>query len=620
LPRPVARRPRRAAESPAPKSDATTQPDAASPTDAVEPTATPDEKPAITVEPITVKDGVVSLNGYGVRIAVRNGHLELADGIGQSRRAGRFSRATCGIKRLVVRGSAYFITGDAVAWLTDIGASFLNLGFDGELLTLWSPPGHEDARLRRAQALAPWTDTGTALIKHLLREKLLGQLHNLERFFPGDVDGVQAIRANLADLEATTDPYAIRQAEGRAAAAYWAAWERVPVSFARADASRVPEHWRTFGPRISPLSGAQRNAATPGNALLNYLYTILEAEARVACVTMGLDPGLGLFHTDKRDRDSLVLDVIEPVRPEVDAWLYRTLQTRAWTWDDFGEVRNGVCRLLPPLTHALAETALAWHRAVAPYVEHVATVLHADTAELALPSGLIHLRSRTARLAIPPIATRLTRTNQRRKPQAPTPVRLPSACRICGVVLDDKYRQYCDACWPMEDQVRRQTAMSAGREKLRQLREHGDTPRTRTKRRHCGAPVCVPPNRSLPHGNGSTAATSTQRGSPPTFCRSWRPSRSRGWRTRSKYQQPTAARFAAAPEPRTRCIGRRSRSWPASRSRLIQRSSPANDERRADAPHRCAASRRTCAALRSALCDNQQGMRRWRCHQHARGG
>src|SRR5205814_8354584 len=76
--------------------------------------------PPISLEPSEVRDGVVSLNGYGVRIAVEKGHLLLAGGIGNNRRSGKFSRATCGIRRLVMRGSAFFITGEALAWLSDL--------------------------------------------------------------------------------------------------------------------------------------------------------------------------------------------------------------------------------------------------------------------------------------------------------------------------------------------------------------------------------------------------------------------------------------------------------------------------------------------------------------------
>jgi CRISPR-associated protein Cas1 len=52
--------------------------------------------------------------------------------------------------------------------------------------------------------------------------------------------------------------------------------------------------------------------------MLNYLYALVEAEAILACQAVGLDPGLGLVHSDTRARASLALDLMEPVRPEVD--------------------------------------------------------------------------------------------------------------------------------------------------------------------------------------------------------------------------------------------------------------------------------------------------------------
>jgi CRISPR-associated protein Cas1 len=448
--------------------------------------------PGVRFEPITVKDGVVSLDGYGVRIAVEKGHLVLTDGIGSTRRASRFSRATCGIKRLVVRGSAYFITGDAVAWLTDIGASFLNLGFDGELLTLFSPPGHDDARLRRAQALAPWTDTGTDLIKHLLREKLLGQLHNVERFFAQATESIGTLRAQLDDLAATDDHHQFRSAEATAASAYWSAWDAVPVQFARKDAKRIPAHWATFGSRLSAVTGRPQRATNLANALLNYLYSILEAETTVACRTVGLDPGMGLLHTDAPNRSSLAFDIMETVRPTVDAWLYETLHTRVFTWDDCGEVGDGVCRLLPPLTHTLSETAPAWRAAVAPQVEQVARALHADISTLALPSALIHLRSaRRGTLTVQPFPTRLTHENKRRSsrgnPRVPPP--LTPACRICGVILAGTTRRYCDTCSPAARLEDRQRMARAAHEGLSQLRAHGDDPakRAETREKHTQA-------------------------------------------------------------------------------------------------------------------------------------
>jgi CRISPR-associated endonuclease Cas1 len=444
--------------------------------------------PPVKLEPIKVNDGVVSLWGYGVRIAVEKGHLVLADGAGTQRRAGRFARATCGIKRVVVHGSAFFITGDAIIFLSDIGAAFLNLGYDGEILAHWTPAGHDDARLRRAQALAPWTDTGMTLTKYLLREKILGQAHVIERYIPHVTEALAVIRGCLPALDETNDPHAIRKVEADAAAAYWSAWETIPVQFARKDAARVPEHWTRFGARVSPVTGRPQGAANPANALLNYLYAILEAETRTACIAAGLDPGLGLFHTDTVRRDSLVLDLMEPVRPTVDAWLLDTLAHRTWAWDDFGEVRSGVCRVLPPLTHALAETALAWYRPVGLYVEHVAKTLFTSADAVILPSGFPRRQppaSQTRDWEHYP--TRLTRTNSRVSRQAlhpnkaprrdPSMPKLPNACRGCGVVLDDAERMYCDDCLRDVDAERKRRFIAAGTAKIEALKAAGTDPR-----------------------------------------------------------------------------------------------------------------------------------------------
>jgi CRISPR/Cas system-associated endonuclease Cas1 len=76
----------------------------------------------------------------------------------------------------------------------------------------------------------------------------------------------------------------------------------VEVRFTATDARAVPEHWLSFGQRGSLLTGSPRLAINPAIAILNYLYAILEAETRLACVTVGLDPGLGSVHVGYRSR------------------------------------------------------------------------------------------------------------------------------------------------------------------------------------------------------------------------------------------------------------------------------------------------------------------------------
>jgi len=131
----------------------------------------------------------------------------------------------------------------------------------------------------------------------------------------------------------------------------------------------VPEHWQAFGTRRSPLSKNARRATTPANALLNYLYTLLETETRLAINALGLDAGLGLVHADTASRDSLVYDLMEPIRPVVDAYLFKWISQfplkRSWFFDE----RNGKYRLMADVCTELADTVQTWSREIAPIAE-----------------------------------------------------------------------------------------------------------------------------------------------------------------------------------------------------------------------------------------------------------
>lgn len=51
---------------------------------------------------------------------------------------------------------------------------------------------------------------------------------------------------------------------------------------------------------------------------------------RLAILTIGLDPGMGILHADQKSRDSFVFDVIEPLRPVVDGQLLGILERRTF--------------------------------------------------------------------------------------------------------------------------------------------------------------------------------------------------------------------------------------------------------------------------------------------------
>ena len=397
------------------------------------------------------KSGVLTLYGFGIRVRMQSGHLEIEDGIASDRRKIRLARVGHGLKRLVIVGSDGFVTLEALRWLADQDAAFVMLERDGKVLCVTGPVRPSDARLKRAQALANQSDTALKIARELIDKKLAGQervaRHKL--MATKSADTIHRYRSELAEADT---PDSVRLIESQAASAYWAAWRTLPIMFPRKDESRVAAHWRVFGARISPLTGSPRLAVNPPNALLNYLYALLESESRLAAAALGLDPGIGVLHADTPYRDSLACDLMEGVRPQVDAylidWLTREPLKREW----FFEQRDGNCRLMGSFAARLSETAPTWGRAVAPIAEWVAQTLRTPNRK---PTS----RDKT-------IPTRLT---QRRRSEGrgndfvadTTPAPHPkNVCRGCGTTTLGGH--HCRKC-----------AREVSREKLIELAKIG---------------------------------------------------------------------------------------------------------------------------------------------------
>jgi hypothetical protein len=298
--------------------------------------------------------------------------------------------------------------------------------------------GPDLSGLRRTQALAADTPAGIEIARDILTAKMQGQLALLGEL-PGGAQAREPVQCSLQELETAATLDALLAAEASAAVAFWQAWSTLSIPFPHRDVRNLPEHWLTFGQRASLVTGGPRAATNPANAILNYAYSLLEAETVLACHAVGLDPGLGIFHTDRRDRASLALDIMEAARPAVDAYVLGLLRQRTLSARDFVETREGACRINPRFAEELADTCEVWRCHVAPVVEHVAHTL-AGYSSSTLPS-----------------LTPLTRRNHKRAWDGRLPdrrrrrsrsdfARLPSTCRECGSPLDDRRRQYCDEC------------------------------------------------------------------------------------------------------------------------------------------------------------------------------
>jgi CRISPR-associated endonuclease Cas1 len=374
---------------------------------------------------IAPQHGAVTLFGYGIGVRVDRGHLLLDDGIAADRRQYRFPRVGHNLKRLTVIGSDGIISLAALRWLGDQKIGFTLLERDGTVLVTTGPVRPSDARLRRAQALAGQSGAALYIARELIDKKIAGQerVARYKLLATQTADTIARCRAQLANADSFE---AVRQSESQAAASYWAAFRTLPITFPRKDESRVPAHWLFFGTRASPLTGSPRLAVNPPNAILNYLYAVLESECRLSVSALGLDPGLGVLHVDTPARDSLACDLMEVVRPQIDGflvdWITREPLKREW----FLEQRDGNCRLMAALAVKLSETAPTWGRAVAPIVEWVAGTLWSrerkPIRDFALPTRLTQRHKRE------------TRGKSPLPPPIPPP-RRENLCRGCGKVI-----------------------------------------------------------------------------------------------------------------------------------------------------------------------------------------
>jgi CRISPR-associated protein Cas1 len=128
------------------------------------------------------------------------------------------------------------------------------------------------------------------------------------------------LRTLLEDLEDPDESWSLprlRGVEGAAAASYFKAFCLLfPQALGFANRNRRPPK-------------------DPVNACLSLAYTLFYQDAVNALKAVGLDSAVGCYHEPYYQRDSLACDLLEPVRPWIDAWIYRLFNTRELRAEDF---------------------------------------------------------------------------------------------------------------------------------------------------------------------------------------------------------------------------------------------------------------------------------------------
>jgi CRISPR-associated protein Cas1 len=125
----------------------------------------------------------------------------------------------------------------------------------------------------------------------------------------------------------------------------WRRWRAFSDKGLReAKGGNLPRTWLRFANRQKGAGFlGSKNASHPINAMLNYAY-VVEA-GRLAKAARGLVLQIGYLHSDKIGRNSLVWDAIEPLRPIIDARVFRYIEGREFKRADFVQTSASTYRL-----------------------------------------------------------------------------------------------------------------------------------------------------------------------------------------------------------------------------------------------------------------------------------
>ncbi len=180
-----------------------------------------------------------------------------------------------------------------------------------------------NSRLRRAQYQAYFDESfRLEMARKVVEAKISAQSFWLiQHGLDGDFESA------LADLEKTSDYASFLGIEGGVAKEYFAQWRSL------------------WGKAWGFNERNRRPPLDPVNALLSLSYTMAGNTVGQMIGSYGLDLSLGFLHVPESNRPSLALDVLEPVRPWVDEWIWQKIQDGLLTPKHFYMDKGRGCRL-----------------------------------------------------------------------------------------------------------------------------------------------------------------------------------------------------------------------------------------------------------------------------------
>jgi CRISPR-associated protein Cas1 len=241
------------------------------------------------------------------------------------------------LERVVMRGNVQ-LESRVLGALTERNIGLIVLsGRNTEATAMLAGKPHNDVARRLGQyklslddglrtPLARWLVLVKVRNQQRLLRDTLGSRADLRLALTSGIKILQDILNQLRDDRQTMTLASLRGYEGAAAAAYFGAFTRL------------------FAPSLNFTGRQKRPSPDPVNACLSLGYTLLHYDALRACQIVGLDGLLGFYHDVSFGRESLACDLMEPLRPTMDRWVWQLFRDRQLRVEHFSD-DNGRCQM-----------------------------------------------------------------------------------------------------------------------------------------------------------------------------------------------------------------------------------------------------------------------------------
>lgn len=235
------------------------------------------------------------------------------------------------IDKIILKAPA-LIEASLLAKLYSIGCGILILsGRKGEPTARMACFPHKEV-LRRYKQLETLNDEikMISLALPFIKSKINGQLKTINKITKYKktnrdiIKARQQIETIFHSVSGANTLDQLRGYEGAASKAYW------------------PAYACLFPKSLNMTGRNRRPPKDPVNALLSLSYTLAHYEAVTAIEILGLDPMIGSIHAPAYGRESLASDLIEPIRPAIDLWVWELFYNHHLRPENFS-YKDGTC-------------------------------------------------------------------------------------------------------------------------------------------------------------------------------------------------------------------------------------------------------------------------------------